>query len=246
MKSRKELKQEAKDALSGRWGGAILMTVVPGIIVALIIWILMALTSVPFVFTSAVSEMIADSSNSAEMSLATFATMAPMMGTYTLITIAASLIQIVLQSGVNFTYLDALRGRREEPYRVADAFRCFRSPYLLGLIVVFILVSIFSYLWTLLLIIPGIIKFYSYSQSYFIYYDIHEGTGEKPKALECITASRRLMDGYKWKLFVLDLSFIGWGILASITVIGLLWFIPYYQATRAAFYNALPDEAVTF
>lgn len=244
MKSRKELKQEAKDALRGRWGGAILMTVVPGIIVFLITWILMTVTAVPFIFTSAASEIIAD--NSAEMSLATMATLAPMMGTYTLITIAAALIQIVLESGVNFTYLDALRGRKEEPYRVVDAFRCFRSPYLLGLIVVFILISIFSYLWALLLIIPAIIKSYSYSQSYFIYYDIHEGTGEKPKALECITASRRLMDGYKWKLFVLDLSFIGWGILASITVIGLLWFIPYYQATRAAFYNALPDEAVTF
>ena len=225
MKSRKELKQEAKDALRGRWGGAILMNVVPGIIVLLITWILMAVTAVPYVFTSAVSDMLSDGS-SAEMSIAAAATLAPMMGTYTLITLAVSLIQIVLESGVNFTYLDAIRGRKEEPYRVADAFRCFRSPYLLGLIVVFILVSIFSYLWTLLLVIPGIIKYYSYSQSYFIYYDIHEGTGEKPKALECITASRRLMDGYKWKLFVLDLSFIGWGILASITVVGLLWFIP--------------------
>lgn len=245
MKSRKELKQEAKDALRGRWGSAMVMNIVPALIIMLIVWALMALVSIPFFVNGIISSSIIDNSHG-DVDVAMVLTMIPYMGGTTLISLIAGLLGNVLQSGTNFTYLDAVRGRKEEPYRVADAFRCFRSPYLLGLIVIFILVSIFSYLWALLLVIPGIIKSYSYSQSYFIFYDIHEGTGEKPAALECITASRRLMDGYKWKLFVLDLSFIGWGILASITVIGLLWFVPYYYATRAAFYNALPDEAVTF
>ncbi|MDT2757413.1 DUF975 family protein [Enterococcus asini] len=245
MKSRKELKQEAKDALRGRWGSAMVMNIVPGLLIMIIVWIVIVLVSLPLMANTVISETVVNNS-SGEMDLATALAMIPSLGGTTLVSLVAGLVGIVIQSGINFTYLDAIRGRKEEPYRVADAFRCFRSPYLLGLIVIFILVSIFSYLWALLLVIPGIIKSYSYAQSYFIYYDIYEGTGEKPDALECITASRRLMDGYKWQLFVLDLSFIGWGILASITVIGLLWFIPYYYTTRAAFYNALPDEAVTF
>jgi len=95
----------------------------------------------------------------------------------------------------------------------------------------------------LLLVIPGIIKGYAYSQSYFIYYDVVTETGEKPKILDTITASRKLMDGYKGKLFWLDLSFIGWHILAIATVgIGYLWLNPYITATKAAFYEQLPKQ----
>lgn len=99
----------------------------------------------------------------------------------------------------------------------------------------------------MLFLIPGIIKSYSYAQANFIYYDILEGTGQKPGYLECITASRRLMNGYKGQLFWLDLSFIGWHILAVLTCgIGYLWLNPYIYATKAAFYNNLPNEAETF
>lgn len=106
-----------------------------------------------------------------------------------------------------------------------------------------VLISIFTTLWGLLLVIPGIIKSYSYSQSYFIYYDIVQETGQTPKVLDTITASRKLMDGYKGKLFWLDLSFIGWHILALATAgIGYLWLSPYISATKAAFYEQLPKD----
>ena len=55
---------------------------------------------------------------------------------------------------------------------------------------------------------------------------------------EAIEESMRMMDGYKWKLFCLHLSFIGWGILAIFTCcIGFLWFYPYYLTAQAAFYE---------
>lgn len=243
MKSRKELKQEAKDALAGRWGSAILMTLVPNLIIIAIVIVL----TTPMMASSIMATDLLDSAAASDtLDTALILAVSSRAAVMFLISLVAGLFQIVLESGADYTFLDTVRGRKNEPYRIADAFRCFRSPYIWGLIITMLLVSIFSYLWSLLFIIPGVIKAYSYSQSYFVFYDIAEGTGEKPGALECITASRRLMKGYKWNLFVLQLSFIGWGILASITVIGMLWFIPYVKATQAAFYNALPNEVDTY
>ncbi|MGE7764982.1 DUF975 family protein [Peribacillus sp. NPDC096540] len=98
-----------------------------------------------------------------------------------------------------------------------------------------ILQGIFIFLWSLLFIIPGIIKGLSYSQLFFLLKDHPEYT-----VLEAITESRKRMKGLKWKYFLMNLSFIGWGILCIFTLgIGLLWLIPYAGTTMAAFYNEL-------
>ena len=136
---------------------------------------------------------------------------------------------------------DATTSDQIEPFK--DAFRGFKGLFIGGVIGLAVLISIFTTLWGLLLVIPGIIKSYSYSQSYFIYYDIVQETGQTPKVLDTITASRKLMDGYKGQLFWLDLSFIGWHILALATAgIGYLWLSPYISATKAAFYEQLPKD----
>ncbi|MDK2562422.1 DUF975 family protein [Romboutsia sedimentorum] len=62
---------------------------------------------------------------------------------------------------------------------------------------------------------------------------------EELKLFESIGLSIKMMKGNKWKFFVLQLSFIGWGLLATVTVIGLLWFIPYMQMTVTNFYKSL-------
>ena len=86
-----------------------------------------------------------------------------------------------------------------------------------------LLVFVYTLLWTLLLVIPGIIKAYSYSMTFYILRENPEMT-----AGDAITASQKMMDGHKMDLFLLSLSFIGWAILASITFgIGYLWLIPY-------------------
>ena len=98
-----------------------------------------------------------------------------------------------------------------------------------------LLVFVYTLLWTLLLVIPGIIKAYSYSMTFYILRENPEMT-----AGDAITASQKMMDGHKMDLFLLSLSFIGWAILASITFgIGYLWLIPYIYTAYAAFYETL-------
>ena len=101
-----------------------------------------------------------------------------------------------------------------------------------------LLVFVYTLLWTLLLVIPGIIKAYSYSMTFYILRENPEMT-----AGDAITASQKMMDGHKMDLFLLSLSFIGWAILASITFgIGYLWLITYIYTAYAAFYETLKKE----
>ena len=101
-----------------------------------------------------------------------------------------------------------------------------------------LLVFVYTLLWTLLLVIPGIIQASSYSMTFYILRENPEMT-----AGDAITASQKMMDGHKMDLFLLSLSFIGWAILASITFgIGYLWLIPYIYTAYAAFYETLKKE----
>ena len=95
--------------------------------------------------------------------------------------------------------------------------------------------SIFIFLWSLLLVIPGIIASLSYSMAHFIMVENPNMT-----AREALRASKELMDGYKWDLFCLNLSFIGWILLCILTLgIGYLWLDPYMNAAHAAFYRSI-------
>lgn len=101
-----------------------------------------------------------------------------------------------------------------------------------------LLKSIYTILWTLLLIIPGIIKSYSYAMTEYIMKD--DQTISNNAAIE---KSMAMMQGKKMKLFLLDLSFIGWIILAILTFgLGFLLLMPYMYTARAAFYEDLKAE----
>lgn len=94
---------------------------------------------------------------------------------------------------------------------------------------------LFTTLWMLLFIIPGIVKGLSYAMTPFILEEHPEMT-----ASEAIKASMRLMDGHKMDLFILGLTFIGWQILAYLTMgIGFLFLNPYMNAAYAAFYRSI-------
>ena len=96
----------------------------------------------------------------------------------------------------------------------------------------------FTILWSLLLVIPGIIKSYSYAMTSFIL----KGEPEM-KNNAAIEKSMAMMEGNKMKLFMLDLSFIGWAILCIFTLgIGLLFLQPYVAISRAAFYEDLKAQ----
>ncbi len=104
--------------------------------------------------------------------------------------------------------------------------------------VTMIQVTIYGLLWSLLLIIPGIIKYYSYSMTYYILLDEPE-----LKYDAAIEKSMEMMKGKKLKLFLLDLSFIGWALLCILTLgFGLVLLLPYVYTARAAFYEDLKAE----
>jgi uncharacterized membrane protein len=102
------------------------------------------------------------------------------------------------------------------------------------------LVGLYTFLWSLLFIIPGIIKSFSYSMSMYI---LAENKGKS--ANECIRESMAMTNGHKMDLFVLGLSFIGWALLCGITFgIASIWVIPYMQTTYANAYKSLKPAAV--
>lgn len=95
------------------------------------------------------------------------------------------------------------------------------------------LMALYTLLWTLLFIIPGIIASFSYSMTPYIMAEHSEY-----KVNEAIGYSKEMMKGNKWRLFCLNFSFIGWSILCIFTLgIGFLWLFPYIEAANAAFYR---------
>ena len=114
----------------------------------------------------------------------------------------------------------------------------FKADYLKSIKVIG-LMSIYVFLWSLLLLIPGIIKGYSYCFAPYINMDNEELTAE-----ECINESMKMMNGNKWRLFLLDLSFIGWYLLAIFFTlgIGLLWVVPYHETAHILFYEDLKSQ----
>ena len=140
----------------------------------------------------------------------------------------ASIIVIgPLTMGFTIAIVKNYHTQRVEVGNLFDGFKNFVHNMVLGL-----LQGLYILLWTLLLIIPGIVKTYAYSMAYYVSLDNPELTPD-----QCITKSKELTDGYKWKLFCLDLSYIGWLLLCVLTL-GILgfWVTPRMQTARYAFY----------
>lgn len=142
---------------------------------------------------------------------------------------------LVLPFTYSFAHI-ALNVCRREKITIEDGFAGFKI-FLKAFCLNF-LMELYICLWSLLFVIPGIIKSFSYSMSNFILKD-----NPNMSANEAITESRRMMNGNKWRLFCLYFSFIGWFILSAITFgILLLWIQPYLNASVAEFYRSLKNE----
>ncbi len=105
-----------------------------------------------------------------------------------------------------------------------------------GTVAAMFLRDLFIALWSLLFVIPGIIKAYSYRM---VPYILSENPGIS--GMEAIRRSKEMMRGHKWNAFMLDLSFLGWAILTVLTadIVGVLWANPYIEATNAELYKAI-------
>lgn len=146
-----------------------------------------------------------------------------------------------LTIGISFTLLDMIRSSSYKINPLPDAFQVFSRRFFIPVFLIQLLQTLFIALWTLVFIIPGVIKTYSYSQAFFIFKDKKDlGTEEYPTAFDCITESRYLMDGHKLELFFLHLSFIGWYLLEGFTLgIASLYVRPYLNMAEAVFYSRL-------
>lgn len=130
----------------------------------------------------------------------------------------------------------ALRGADHRQLEIGDAFIGFKQfgrAFACGFFV-----TLFVLLWSLLLVIPGIIKAFSYLLTPYLVLEHPDWT-----VMEAIDESRRLMDGNKWRAFLFGLSFIGWWLLGILTF-GILyfWLIPYQSIAMGAFYRAVLRE----
>lgn len=188
MKTSSELRAQAWGVLSGKWGMAVVATLVYGVISGV-------LSFIPFVSW-----------------------------------IATLLVSLPLAYGFTIMLLNVVRGSDVQLDTMGEGFKNYGR--ILGTM---LLSSVYQFLWALLLIVPGIIKGYSYALTPYLLKDHPE-----LKFNAAIEESMRLMSGNKMRLFLLDLSFIGWFLLGLITFgIAFLWVTPYWNTARAAFYEDL-------
>ena len=135
--------------------------------------------------------------------------------------------------GLAIVFLKLVRGEEVNVELMFAGFKDFTRSLTAGL-----LIFIYVFLWTLLLIIPGIIASFSYAMTFFIMAD-----NPNISANEAIKASKEMMKGHKTDLFFLDLSFLGWILLGILSCgIGFLWLGSYIYTARAIFYHEIRVE----
>jgi uncharacterized membrane protein len=148
--------------------------------------------------------------------------------------LASMIIAGPMMLGYCIFFLAFVRGEEIQLSRLFDGFQQFINALL-----AYILQAVFIFLWTLLLIIPGIIAAFRYAMTFYILAD-----NPGMEGLTAITHSKELMMGKKWKLFCLGCRFIGWFLLGVLSLgIGFLWIIPYFQTSVTIFYEDLKGGA---
>ena len=126
----------------------------------------------------------------------------------------------------------------DDPNTPIDEIKSGFTPYYMRNVKALFLRDFFVALWALLLIVPGIMKSYSYK---LVPYLLAEDPDLAPKA--ALEKSETMMKGHRWELFVLELSFIGWDLLTILTlgILDVFYVGPYTRATRVEFYKALKE-----
>ncbi len=168
-------------------------------------------------------------------------------GTYLLISFIAIIIMSTVGSfgifavvvtgpisvGLSYAFLKLARQMEGDVQDMFFGFNAFVPSFVMQL-----LSGIFIFLWSLLFIVPGIIKAFAYAMAPYILADNPEMSG-----LDAITASKNMMMGHKGRLFGLCLSFFGWFLLCCLTFgIGFIFLAPWVRASITEFYQDLLDQ----
>ena len=142
-----------------------------------------------------------------------------------------------LSFGMYMIFLNFVR--TGTPMKIEDLFRGFSDDFVQNLLIR-LMTSIFCALWSLLFVIPGIVKALAYSMAFYVKRDHPEYDWRM-----CLSESERLMEGHKMDLFILNLSFIGWAFLGVCAFgVGILWVQTYIKASEAIFYDQLVSNDV--
>jgi len=171
------------------------------------------------------------------LAVGTFVIYALIMGSFGWVPYAGPAATLVLGGpfllGITIFSLNISRNNDPKLEQLFHGFRNFGTS-----IGAYLLMVLFIFLWTLLLIVPGIIAAISYSMTFFI---IADDPAIAP--MDALKKSKKMMYGNKWKLFCLYFRFFGWFLLCILTFgVGFLWLIPYMRVSFAKFYDDIKDN----
>lgn len=176
-----------------------------------------------------------DKSSAATASIAIAVIMIVVFAIAAFVAVISFLITIFVYNPIEFGCRRFFRKNLDEPAKLSNIFFAFKSNYK-NTVKVGFFYTLFITLWSLLFVIPGIIKSYQYRLVPYL-------IGENPDMnwRQALDESTRLMKGNKWRAFVYDLSFLGWNILSLMTlgIFGLLYVDPYKNSSDAALYEAI-------
>ena len=229
-----DFRRMAREALAGKWG----LALGTGLVAALLGGTIASGSASVNINSSAVQQRISSGELESFFYSDTFRLLLPLLFIIGAIAAVWSLVVLVLGGVVSLGYakfnLNLVDG---QPARFDDLFSEFHRIW--PAFCLHFLMGLFTFLWTLLFIIPGILAAYSYAMAPYILAENPDMT-----AMEAIAASKEMMRGNRWRLFCLGISFFGWAILAALTLgIGGLWLRPYEEAAHAAFYRDLSGAA---
>lgn len=211
MKTNQDLKNAALEALRGNWAPAVVCTIIY-LLLSVGISLLQPNIDDPTAALTGVQKI--------------------MMVAYVLL-----LFLVMVPLGVGYYQAFKVLFTDGDNKLTANCFRLSFGNYFKN-IAAYLLMCLFIFLWTLLLIIPGIIKALAYSMTPFILKDFPELSVN-----QAINLSQKMMKGHKFDYFWLGLSFIGWILLGLLTLgIGYIWLIPYMYTSYAAFYEEVKKE----
>ena len=232
----KEFRAIARDILSGRWMPAVGVTLLASLLGASVLFYSSS-PSLSWMFSGDKNDITYQLENVTEIDTDLLAPFLIILASIASVLIIVGLVQFIIGPFISLGLiqynLDMLD--RKDPgvgviFEKTDLFGKALWLKIRGMI--------FIILWSLLFVIPGIIKSYSYSMAGYI-------LEENPEidAKEAMTISMDMMRGNKFRLFCLQFSFIGWAILCGLTLgIGFLWLNPYMNAAYTAFYNEVAQQ----
>lgn len=217
MLKAKDFREKAREALKGKWKPAIVAGLISGILGANILYQGYYGSSASSTTEGSISDFSIQIIITTILIVAAISALCILVGSIVGLGYAKFNLALFENEKVSFKMIFSEKSRYKD---------CFK---------LFLLQFIFVGVGSLFLVVPGIIAFYANIMGAYIMLENPELT-----AREALAKSREMMKGNKWRLFCLSFSFIGWDILAALTLgIGNLFLCPYVEAAGAAFYKEL-------